>query len=80
MKRLFVSAAVLPLLYAAAAQAETKISTATTAPVRTSTLANGQPDHLTIEAAGSIAPHANASRRVLIVKSLAKRLSIGTNR
>src|SRR5688572_11215870 len=58
MKRLLVSAAALPLLYAASANAETKISTATTAPVRTSTLAAGQPDHLTIEAAGSIAPTA----------------------
>jgi len=58
MKRLFVSAAVLPLLYAAAANAETKISTATTAPVRTSTIANGQADHLTIDAAGSITPTA----------------------
>lgn len=58
MKRLFVSAAVLPLLHAAAAQAETKISTATTAPVRTSTIAGGQPDHITIETAGSIAPTA----------------------
>jgi outer membrane autotransporter protein len=58
MKRLLVSAAVLPLLYAASAHAETKISTATTAPVRTSTIASGQPDHITIETAGSIAPTA----------------------
>jgi len=56
MKRLFVSAALLPLLHAAAASAETKISTATTAPVRTSTVASGQPDSILIEAAGSIAP------------------------
>ena len=56
MKRLFVSAAVLPLLTAAVAHAETKISTATTAPVRTSTVAGGQADQITIEAAGSIAP------------------------
>lgn len=56
MKRLLVSAAALPLLYAASAHAETKISTATTTPVKTSTIAGGQPDHLTIEAAGSIAP------------------------
>ena len=58
MKRLFVSVAVLPLLHAAGAQAETKISTATTTPVRTSTLAGGQPDSLLIEAAGSIKPTA----------------------
>lgn len=57
MKRLFVSAAVLPLL-TAVAHAEVKISTATTTPVRTSTVAAGQPDHITIEAAGSIAPTA----------------------
>lgn len=56
MKRLFVSAAVLPLLSAGVAHAETKISTATTSPVATATLAAGQPDDLTIEAAGSIKP------------------------
>lgn len=56
MKRLFVSAAVLPLLYAGTAQAETKISSATTAPVRTSTVASGRADSILIEAAGSIAP------------------------
>ncbi|MBL8555847.1 MAG: autotransporter outer membrane beta-barrel domain-containing protein [Phenylobacterium sp.] len=58
MKRLFVSAAVLPLLLAAQARAETKISTATTAPVRTSTVAGGQSDDINIETAGSIAPTA----------------------
>src|SRR4051812_38811209 len=56
MKRLFVSAAMLPLVCASAAYAETKISTATTAPVRTSTLASGAADNLNIETAGSIAP------------------------
>jgi outer membrane autotransporter protein len=61
MKRLFVSAAVLPLLLAAQARAETKISTATTTPVRTSTVANGQPDSVTIETAGSIAPTASGA-------------------
>ncbi|WP_337185091.1 autotransporter domain-containing protein [Phenylobacterium sp.] len=60
MKRLLVSAAVLPLLQAAA-HAETKISTATTNPVRTATIADGQPDHITIEAAGSIAPTASGA-------------------
>ena len=58
MKRLFVSAAALPLLYAASANAETKITTATTTPVRTSTAASGHPDSLTIDTAGSIAPTA----------------------
>ncbi|WP_309087299.1 autotransporter outer membrane beta-barrel domain-containing protein [Phenylobacterium sp.] len=61
MKRLFVSAAVLPLLHVAGAHAETKISTATTTPVRTSTLANGQPDSLLIEANGSIKPTASGA-------------------
>lgn len=57
MKRLFVSAAVIPLLAAAAgAHAETKVSTATTSPVATASLAGGQPDDLTVEAAGSIKP------------------------
>jgi autotransporter-like protein len=56
MKRFFVSAAALPLLYATAAGAETKITTATTAPVRTSTAASGQPDSLTIDTTGSITP------------------------
>jgi outer membrane autotransporter protein len=58
MKRLFVSAAVLPLLSAGLAHAETKISTATASPVATATLAAGQPDDLTLEAAGSIKPQA----------------------
>lgn len=61
MKRLFVSAAVLPLLHAAGAHAETKISTATTTPVRTSTLSGGQPDSLLIEANGSIKPTASGA-------------------
>src|SRR4249919_1622153 len=56
MKRLFVSAAVLPLVFVSAAQAETKISTATTTPVQTSTAAAGAPDSITIDTAGSIAP------------------------
>src|ERR1051325_7370600 len=56
MKRLFVSAAVLPLVFVSAAQAETKISTATTTPVKTSTIAGGAPDQITIDTGGSIAP------------------------
>jgi hypothetical protein len=58
MKRLFVSAALLPLAYAASVHAETKISTATTTPVQTATAAGGQRDDLTIEAAGSVKPAA----------------------
>lgn len=56
MKRLFLSAALLPLVHAASAYAETKISTATTTPVATATAASGQPDDITIDTAGSIAP------------------------
>ncbi|MBW8812207.1 MAG: autotransporter domain-containing protein [Caulobacterales bacterium] len=54
MKRLFVSAALAPLLFAGVAQAETKISTATTTPVKTSTIASGQPDSITIDTTGTI--------------------------
>ncbi len=57
MKRLLVSAAVLPLV-PAAAHAETKITAATTTPVATSSLASGQPDNLLIDAAGSLKPTA----------------------
>lgn len=53
MKRLFLSAAVLPLLHAAPALGQTTISTATTAPVATSTTGD-----LTIAIEGSIAPAA----------------------
>lgn len=56
MKRLFVSAALLPLAYAASVDAETKITTAVTTPVATATAANGQPDDLTIDTAGSVKP------------------------
>jgi outer membrane autotransporter protein len=59
MNRLFVSAALLPLIWAAAAHAETKITTAVTAPVKTSTATTtGAPDDLTIDAAGSVKPTA----------------------
>jgi hypothetical protein len=53
-----VSAAILPLLQAAAAHGETTISTSTTAPVRTSVAAGGQPDDLVIDAAGAVSPTA----------------------
>src|SRR5512139_1070395 len=58
MKRLFVTAALLPLALASAARAETKIATATTAPVKTSTAASGAPDDLTIDTGGSVKPTA----------------------
>ncbi len=60
MKRLLVTAAVLPLAYAAA-HAETKISTETTTPVATSTVAAGAPDSIRIEAAGSVKPTGSGS-------------------
>src|SRR4029453_3516526 len=48
--RLFVPAALLPPVWAAAAQAETKIATAVTTPVKTSTAtAAGTADDLTID-------------------------------
>ncbi|HEY8614924.1 autotransporter outer membrane beta-barrel domain-containing protein [Phenylobacterium sp.] len=53
-----MSAALLPLAYAASAYGETKITTATTTPVQTATLANGQRDDLTVESTGSIKPAA----------------------
>lgn len=61
MKRRLLSSAVfplaiLPLAVTGHAAAETSISTATTTPVATATLANGQPDSLLITTAGSIAP------------------------
>ncbi|MFC3067763.1 autotransporter outer membrane beta-barrel domain-containing protein [Phenylobacterium soli] len=58
MRRLFVTAALLPLALASAARAETKITTAVTTPVKTSTAAGGAPDDLTIDSAGSVKPTA----------------------
>ena len=65
MKRLFVSAALLPLLHATAAQAETKITTTVTAPVRTSTAAAGQPDSVLIDTGGAIKPTASGAALTL---------------
>lgn len=61
MKRLLLTTAALLPLAAGQAQAETKISTATTTPVRTSTAASGAPDAVTVEAAGSIKPTASGA-------------------
>jgi hypothetical protein len=58
MKRLLLSAAVIPLLHAGVSQAETKISNAVTTPLSTSTAANGAADDLTIESGGSVKPTA----------------------
>jgi len=57
MKRLWVSAAVLPLAYAVGAHADTTISSTST-PVRTSTAAGGQPDNLVIGAGAAVSPAA----------------------
>ena len=56
MNRLFVSAALIPLLWAVGAQAETKITTGVTAPAKTSTVAAGAPDDLTVDTTGSVQP------------------------
>lgn len=58
MKRLFVSAAIAPLMFAAQAAAETTISSTVTAPVATATAANGAPDDLTIATGGAVRPTA----------------------
>lgn len=61
MKRLFVTAALAPLALASAAYAETKITTAFTTPVKTSTAANGARDDLTIDTTGSVKPTASGA-------------------
>ncbi|CAN7181198.1 autotransporter domain-containing protein [Phenylobacterium sp. LjRoot225] len=65
MKRLFLSAALAPLILPDMAQCEIVISTATTTPVRTSTVASGQPDSITIDTAGSIKPAAAGAAVIL---------------
>jgi hypothetical protein len=50
--------ALLPMVVATPAAAETSIATATTAPVTTATVASGQPDSILITTAGSITPTA----------------------
>ena len=57
MRHLLACTAIAPVLVALAgadAAAETQITSATTAPVRTSTVANGSADDITITSAGSI--------------------------
>jgi len=61
MKRLFVGAALAPLVLACAAQAETKITTAVTTPLKTSTANAGAPDDLTIDTGGSVKPTASGA-------------------
>jgi outer membrane autotransporter protein len=78
MTRLFVSAALLPMLWATASQAETKITTAVTAPVRTSTAAGGAADNLTIEASGSVRPTTTGAAVTLDSNNAVKNLgSVG---
>jgi hypothetical protein len=54
MRHLFLASTCLFALAASPAAAETKIETATTAPVRTSTIKTGTPDDILITSAGSI--------------------------
>ena len=64
MKRLLVSAAVLPLLYAAVRpRRDQDLHRHHRAGAHLHRSPSGQPDHLTIEAAGSIAPDRGRARR-----------------
>jgi hypothetical protein len=54
MRHLFLASTCVLALAASPAAAETKIETATTAPVRTSTIKTGTPDDILITSAGSI--------------------------
>jgi hypothetical protein len=56
MKRLWVAAALAPLSFAASAQAQETISTATTAQIATATANSGAPGDITIAASGSVDP------------------------
>ncbi|HEY5007577.1 MAG TPA: hypothetical protein VII42_06215 [Caulobacteraceae bacterium] len=62
MKRLLLAAALAPLSFAAAAHAQTTISTATTAPLATSSSGD-----ITITSAGSITPATNATSGTVAV-------------
>ena len=62
MKRLLLAAALAPLSFAAAAHAQTTISTPTTAPLATSTSGD-----ITITSAGSVAPATSASTGTVAV-------------
>ena len=56
MRKTLLASTCLATLLSTAAYAETTITTATTAPVRTSTIKTGTPDDIKITAAGSIKP------------------------
>src|SRR3546814_6299108 len=56
MRKTLLASTCLATLLSTAAHAETTIATATTAPVRTSTIQSGAPDDIKITSAGSIKP------------------------
>src|SRR3546814_16779894 len=56
MRKTLLASTCLATLLSTAAHAETTITTATTAPVRTSTIKPGAPDDIKITSAGSIKP------------------------
>src|SRR3546814_1949903 len=56
MRKTLLASTCLATLLSTAAHAETTIATATTAPVRTSTIKSGAPDDIKITSAGSIKP------------------------
>ncbi|BBB11751.1 autotransporter outer membrane beta-barrel domain-containing protein [Sphingopyxis sp. FD7] len=56
MRKTLLASTCLATLISTAASAETTISTATTAPVRTSTIKSGAPDDIKVTSAGSIKP------------------------
>ena len=61
MKRLWVAAALAPLMFAAVAHADTTISNATTTPVSTATVNGGSPDNIIIGTGGSVKPTSGAA-------------------
>ncbi len=56
MRKTLLASTCLAALLSTAAQAETTITTATTAPVRTSTIKSGAPDDIKITSTGSVKP------------------------
>jgi hypothetical protein len=61
MKRLWVAAALAPLMFAAVAHADTTISNGTTTPVSTATVNGGSPDNIIIGSGGSVNPTSGAA-------------------
>ena len=58
MRKTLLASTCLATLLSTAAHAETTITTATTAPVRTSTIKSGAPDDIKITSAGEYSPSA----------------------